>query len=67
MNTGIRHNLRLHLMEFRIQNLMPDSALRQQLAQLLAGFDGDGTHQYRLSLGMGFFHRFYDSSQLLLP
>ena len=67
VNTGISHNLRLHLMEFGVQYFMPDPLPGQQPAQFLTGFDGDSTYQYRLSLCMSLFHRRYDSFQLLFP
>ena len=46
---------------------MSNAPLAQQFAQFLTGVDGDGTHQHRLSLGMGFFHRLHNGFQLLRP
>ena len=57
---GVRHDLRFHLMELGIQDIVLDSLLFQHFAQKLRYLDGNGTHQNRLSCGMGFLDRFHD-------
>ena len=65
MNTRICYNLRLQLMELRIQHLMLDAALVQHSAQLFTGFNGNGTNQHRLSLRMCLLHCIHNCIQLL--
>ena len=44
MDSRIRHDLRFLLMELCIQHIVANTASGQHLAQLLTGFNGDGTH-----------------------
>ena len=50
-------------MEFRIQYFMTNASLGQSAAQLFTGFDGNGTNQHRLSLGMSLFNGIYNCTK----
>ena len=56
MDTGIRYDLRLQLMELGVQYFVGNTALAQHVAEQLGGLDGDGTHQDGLSLLVGRYH-----------
>jgi len=57
------NDLRLQLMELRIQHLMLDSFFLQHPAEQFRGFDGYSTYQYRLILRMCFFDLFHDRTE----
>src|SRR6266487_1490833 len=48
--SGLRHNLRLTLVIFRIQNVMRNTLQIEQMREMLRGLDRRGSNQYRLAL-----------------
>ena len=66
MHAGVRHDLRFQLMELGVQHLMRNALLSQKAGQLFGSLDGNGAHQYGLSLRMSLFHRFHDGVKLFL-
>ena len=66
LSTGLSYNLRLKLMELRIQNLMLYAPLTKHCRQLLTGFNCNSTNQYRLSLGMCLNNSIHNGIELLL-